>query len=270
MLESSSRDAARGFAGERNHVDGHAIETGPREFPGHRFLGCGERDVQACGSLFRLAVIYSITGPPGEHICAEAACNPYMIYDTVPFSSSQISRSAMETDGSDRAELLPSGWSTRSSAEHDTLRKIGAINDQLSRLKELWADSLDVSVDHINLILAVVDLDRGKGVTTLQAAKSLMRDVRFVVGQAKQLEILGYLAREIAPWNSRMAILSLTQEGRARIQRLRARPDPARSRLFEALDDTSLEEFYGALEIIERKLLRVIRAQAVGPRSEGI
>src|SRR6195952_112673 len=72
---------------------------------------------------------------------------------------------------------------------------IASINVHLDEIRHFWAKELGISGPQWMILMAIGDLDRGKGVAVKDVSAMLHVDPSFVTTQSKMLEKNGFMRR---------------------------------------------------------------------------
>ncbi|MCK1744854.1 MarR family transcriptional regulator [Bradyrhizobium sp. 139] len=91
------------------------------------------------------------------------------------------------------------------------------------------------------ILMAIDELDEGRGVSGIAVASKLRIHPAFVTNQTKKLETMDFLAREPSPQDARFVQMSLTQRARAEISKLSIKREALNSTLLDGLDEATLE-----------------------------
>src|SRR3954466_7303740 len=95
-----------------------------------------------------------------------------------------------------------------------------AINTHLEDIRRFWAESLGVSGPQWLILMAISELDQGKGVSVGEVSSKLQVNSTFVSAQTKELERSGLLTRTASPSDARIVLMSLTELARREIAKL--------------------------------------------------
>lgn len=90
---------------------------------------------------------------------------------------------------------------------------IAAINIHLDGIRYFWAKELGISGPQWMILMAIGDLDRGKGVPVKDVSAMLHVDPSFVTTQSKMLEKNGFLRRIPSSEDARVVLMSLVRQG---------------------------------------------------------
>ncbi|WP_036012104.1 MarR family winged helix-turn-helix transcriptional regulator [Bradyrhizobium yuanmingense] len=123
----------------------------------------------------------------------------------------------------------------------DFIWNIVEIHSQLEEIHKSWAQLLGITEPQWLIVMAIDELDEGRGVSGIAVANKLRIHPAFVTNQTKKLESMELLAREPSPDDARFVQMSLTQKARAEITKLSIKKQALNSTMFEGLDGASLE-----------------------------
>lgn len=126
-------------------------------------------------------------------------------------------------------------------AATDFIWNIVEIHSQLEGIHKSWALRLGISEPQWLILMAVDELDKGRGISGVEVANKLRIDPAFVTNQTKKLEQMEFLTRTTSPDDARYLQISLTQRARAEITTLSATRDALNSTMFGGLDQESLD-----------------------------
>lgn len=126
------------------------------------------------------------------------------------------------------------------------------IYSQLEEIHKSWAQMLGISEPQWLILMAIDEIDEGRGVSGIAVAKKLRIHPAFVTNQTKKLETMNLLARDPSPDDARFVQMSLTQNARAEIAKLSTKRQALNSTMTEGLDDASLEYLNKRLSLIAK------------------
>lgn len=126
-------------------------------------------------------------------------------------------------------------------AARDFIWNIVEIHSQLEAIHKSWADLLGITEPQWLILMAIDELDAGRGVSGIAVANKLRIHPAFVTNQTKKLETMDLLARATSPDDARFLQISLTQTARAEITRLSNKRQALNSTIFGGLDEESLD-----------------------------
>ncbi|SDJ79800.1 DNA-binding transcriptional regulator, MarR family [Bradyrhizobium sp. Rc2d] len=122
----------------------------------------------------------------------------------------------------------------------DFIWNIVEIHSQLEEIHKSWAQMLGISEPQWLILMAIDELDEGRGVSGIGVANKLRIHPAFVTNQTKKLEQMDFLARVTSPDDARFLQMSLTQKARAEITNLSIKRRALNSTMFDGLDEDSL------------------------------
>lgn len=126
-------------------------------------------------------------------------------------------------------------------AVRDFIWNIVEIHSQLEEIHKGWAQMLGITEPQWLILMAIDELDEGRGVSGIAVANKLRIHPAFVTNQTKRLEAMEFLAREPSPDDARFVQMSLTQKASAEITKLSIKRQALNSTMFEGLDEASLD-----------------------------
>lgn len=114
------------------------------------------------------------------------------------------------------------------------------IHSQLEEIHKSWAQLLGITEPQWLILMAVDELDDGRGVSGIAVAKKLRIHPAFVTNQTKKLEMMELLVRAPSPDDARFVQMSLTQKARAEIDKLSIKRQALNLMMFDGLDEASV------------------------------
>lgn len=126
-------------------------------------------------------------------------------------------------------------------AVRDFIWNIVEIHSQIEEIHKSWAELLKITEPQWLILMAIDELDGGRGVSGIAVANKLRIHPAFVTNQTKKLESMEFLAREPSPDDARFVQMSLTQKARAEISKLSVKREALNVTMFDGLDEASLE-----------------------------
>ncbi|WP_213771663.1 MarR family transcriptional regulator [Bradyrhizobium sp. dw_78] len=129
-----------------------------------------------------------------------------------------------------------------------------SINSHMEDIRYFWAGVLHVSGPQWLIVMAVHDLDRGKGVSVREVSAKLHVDPSFVTTQTKQLEKNGFMRRKSSLEDARVVLLSLTDKAQKGLASLSTRQEGVEDYVFNDLSDQELERFTETLTMLRLRL----------------
>ncbi|MCP3419858.1 MarR family transcriptional regulator [Bradyrhizobium brasilense] len=122
----------------------------------------------------------------------------------------------------------------------DFIWNIVEIHSQLEAIHKGWAEMLGVTEPQWLILMAIDELDHGRGVSGIAVANKLRIHPAFVTNQTKKLENMEFLARTTSPDDARFLQISLTQKARVEITKLSDKREAIYSTMFGGLDEEAL------------------------------
>ncbi|MCP3371797.1 MarR family winged helix-turn-helix transcriptional regulator [Bradyrhizobium cajani] len=126
-------------------------------------------------------------------------------------------------------------------AARDFIWNVVEIHSQLDAIHKGWADFLGITEPQWLILMAIDELDQGRGVSGIAVATKLRIHPAFVTNQTKKLEQMELLARTTSPEDARFLQISLTQKARAEITKLAQKRRAIYATIFGDLDEQSLD-----------------------------
>ncbi|MCS3765860.1 MULTISPECIES: MarR family winged helix-turn-helix transcriptional regulator [Bradyrhizobium] len=126
-------------------------------------------------------------------------------------------------------------------AVRDFIWNIVEIHSQLEEIHKGWAEMMGISEPQWLMLMAIGELDQGRGVSGIAVANKLRIHPAFVTTQTKKLEEAGFLSRVTSPDDARFLQISLTQKALAEIANLSKKREALNSTMFAGLDEASLD-----------------------------
>lgn len=125
-------------------------------------------------------------------------------------------------------------------AVSDFIWNVVEIHSQLEEIHKGWAQMLGISEPQWLILMAIEELDQGRGVSGIAVANKLRIHPAFVTNQTKKLEQIELLTRATSPDDARFLQISLTQKARAEITKLSVKRQAIYLTMFGELDEESL------------------------------
>ncbi|MCK1641327.1 MarR family transcriptional regulator [Bradyrhizobium sp. 157] len=126
-------------------------------------------------------------------------------------------------------------------AVRDLIWNIVEIHSQLEEIHKSWAELLGITEPQWLILMAIDELDDGRGVSGIAVASKLRIHAAFVTNQTKKLEQMELLARVISPDDARFLQISLTQKARTEMAKLSEKRQALNSTMLAGLDVESLD-----------------------------
>lgn len=137
-------------------------------------------------------------------------------------------------------------------AARDFIWNIVEIHSQLEQIHKGWADLLGITEPQWLILMAIDELDEGRGVSGIAVANKLRIHPAFVTNQTKKLEHMELLARTTSREDARFLQMSLTQKAKTEITKLSQKRQSITETMFGDLDQQSLEYLNKRLSSIAR------------------
>jgi DNA-binding MarR family transcriptional regulator len=140
-----------------------------------------------------------------------------------------------------------------------------SINTHLEEIRSIWARVLDITCPQWLILMAVNDLDQGKGISVRDVSTKLHVDPSFVTTQTKNLEKHGFMRRVPSKEDARVVLMSLTDKAHKQIANLYSRQVVADNLVFSDFSDQTFRDLNVRLSTIKERLAKaalVIAAEA--------
>ncbi|MGY4596935.1 DNA-binding MarR family transcriptional regulator [Bradyrhizobium sp. GM22.5] len=134
-----------------------------------------------------------------------------------------------------------------------------AINTHLEDIRRFWAESLGISGPQWLILMAVSELDQGKGVSVGEVSSKLQVNSTFISAQSKGLERSGLLTRTASASDARIVLMSLTEMARKEVGKLAGRRDALNAQIFADIGDRTLREVSQSLKMIRKRAEKAAR-----------
>ncbi|MGL5168589.1 MAG: MarR family winged helix-turn-helix transcriptional regulator [Afipia sp.] len=131
-----------------------------------------------------------------------------------------------------------------------------SINTHLEEIRSIWARILDITCPQWLILMAVNDLDRGKGISVREVSTKLHVDPSFVTTQTKNLEKHGFMRRVPSKEDARVVLMSLTDKAHKQIANLYSRQVVADNLVFSDFSDQTFRELNTTLSTIKERLAK--------------
>ncbi|MGL9623240.1 MarR family winged helix-turn-helix transcriptional regulator [Bradyrhizobium sp. U531] len=138
------------------------------------------------------------------------------------------------------------------SAVREFIWHVVEIHAQIGDIHKSWAQMLGITEPQWLIVMAIDELDEGRGVSGIAVANKLKIHPGFVSNQTKKLEAMGFLHRAISVDDARFIQMSLTLKARAEIGNLSIKRQALNSTMFDGLDEASLAYLNKRLALIAR------------------
>lgn len=131
-----------------------------------------------------------------------------------------------------------------------------SINTHLEEIRSIWARTLDISCPQWLILMAVNDLDQGKGISVRDVSAKLHVDPSFVTTQTKSLEKHGFMRRVASKEDARVVLMSLTDKARKQIAALYSRQVVADNLVFSDFSTQTFKDLTDKLSTLKGRLSR--------------
>jgi DNA-binding MarR family transcriptional regulator len=140
---------------------------------------------------------------------------------------------------------------------------IASINVHLEEIRQFWARELGISGPQWMILMAIGDLDGGKGVAVKDVSAMLHVDPSFVTTQSKMLEKNGFMRRVPSSEDARVVLMSLSDKARKQIATLTSRREGLSQFVFAEFDDRALRDITDQLAALKKRLEKATLMLAV-------
>lgn len=137
-----------------------------------------------------------------------------------------------------------------------------SVNTHLEEIRSIWARVLDITCPQWLILMAVNDLDQGKGISVREVSTKLHVDPSFVTTQTKNLEKHGFMHRVASKEDARVVLMSLTEKAHKQIANLYSRQVVADNLVFSDFSDQSLRDLNSKLSTIKERLSKAAQVIA--------
>lgn len=129
-----------------------------------------------------------------------------------------------------------------------------SINTHLEEIRSIWARVLNITCPQWLILMAVNDLDQGKGISVREVSAKLHVDPSFVTTQTKHLEKNGFMRREPSKEDARVVLMSLTDKAHKQLANLYSRQVVADNLVFSDFTDRTFHDLNVKLSTIKDRL----------------
>lgn len=140
---------------------------------------------------------------------------------------------------------------------------IASINVHIDEIRHFWAKELGISGPQWMILMAVDDLDCGKGVPVKDVSAMLHVDPSFVTTQSKMLEKNGFMRRIPSTEDARVVLMSLSDKASKKIATLSSRREVLSDFVFSGFDERSLRDISEQLGALKNRLEKATLMLAV-------
>jgi len=145
----------------------------------------------------------------------------------------------------------------------DFIWNVVEINSQLEDIHTSWAELLGITEPQWLILMAITELDQGRGVAGTDIANKLRVHPAFVTNQTKSLEKGGFLSRRPGADDARFVLMSLTAKATTEIEKLSKRKLVLNSTIFNDLDEKTLTNLNALLATIAKNTRLAARLLAI-------
>jgi DNA-binding MarR family transcriptional regulator len=145
----------------------------------------------------------------------------------------------------------------------DFIWNIVEIHSQLEDIHTSWAGLLGITEPQWLILMAITELDQGRGVAGIDIANKLRVHPAFVTNQTKSLEKAGLITRRPGADDARFVLMSLTDKATSEIEKLSKRKLALNSTMFNEIDEKTLDDLNGALAKIAKNARLAARLLAI-------
>jgi DNA-binding MarR family transcriptional regulator len=148
--------------------------------------------------------------------------------------------------------------SDHSGQNHEIIQQlswdIASINVHLDGIRYFWAKELGISGPQWTILLAIGDLDRGKGVAVKDVSAMLHVDPSFITTQSKMLEKNGFIRRIPSLEDARVVLMSLSDKASKKIAALSSRREALSKFVLAEFDEPGLLELAAHIAGLKTRL----------------
>ncbi|MET4754510.1 MarR family transcriptional regulator [Bradyrhizobium sp. RT11b] len=149
-------------------------------------------------------------------------------------------------------------------AAMDFIWNIAAIHSQLEEIHKGWARLLGITEPQWLILMAIGELDEGRGASGIAVANKLRIHAPFVTTQTKLLETLELVTRAPSPEDARFVQMSLTEKARVEIAKLSIKRQALNATMFEGLDQPSIEYLNKRLSLLAKNTRLASQKLSIG------
>lgn len=138
------------------------------------------------------------------------------------------------------------------------------IHAQIEEIHKGWAQMLGITEPQWLILMAIDELDEGRGVSGIAVANKLRIHPAFVTNQTKKLETMEFLDRVTSPEDARFLQISLTEKARAEIAKLSMKRQALNLTMFAGLDEEALDYLNKRLKSIAKNSQLAAQKLSIG------
>ncbi len=139
-----------------------------------------------------------------------------------------------------------------------------SINTHLEEIRSNWARMLDITCPQWLILMAVNDLDEGKGISVREVSTKLHVDPSFVTTQTKSLERHGFMRRVASKEDARVVLMSLTDKAHKQIANLYSQQVVADNLVFSDFSTQTFRDLTDKLSTLKERLAKAAQMIAAG------
>jgi DNA-binding MarR family transcriptional regulator len=128
-----------------------------------------------------------------------------------------------------------------------------SISNNLEDMRRAWAKLFGISGSQWLILMAIADLDQGKGVSVGDVSQKIHAVSTFVTTQTKILERMGLLNRVPSTEDARVVLMSLSEDARCKIDHLSPRWEALHEYIFRDFDAEALADVKAKLEMLKHR-----------------
>lgn len=137
-----------------------------------------------------------------------------------------------------------------------------SINTHLEEVRSIWARMLDITCPQWLILMAVNDLDEGKGISVREVSTKLHVDPSFVTTQTKSLEKHGFMRRVASKEDARVVLMSLTDKAHKQIANLYSRQVVADNLVYADFSDQTMRDLNAKLSTMKERVAKAAQVLA--------
>jgi DNA-binding MarR family transcriptional regulator len=129
-----------------------------------------------------------------------------------------------------------------------------SINVHLEEIRAIWARNLGITPPQWLILMAVNDLDRGKGASVRAVSTKLHVDPSFVTTQTKSMEKNGLVRRIPSEEDGRVVLMSLTDKASKQIASLYTQQSTTDGFIFSDFSESELRNITDKLTLLKERM----------------
>lgn len=124
------------------------------------------------------------------------------------------------------------------------------LHSQFEEIHKSWAQLLGITEPQWLILMAMSELDEGRGISSTAVANKSRIHPAYVITQTKQLEKAGFLTRESA--SDEALRVTLTEGARAKLRKLSAKRQACSSTMLDGFDEEEVRHLSKRLNLLAR------------------